>query len=81
MVRSRSAAQELVYFLKNDWPLDINKTYLYEGYLQEQRIYRVFYNEFDSVSHGNKELKRLPESVKVNSPYLHSVYRMKKALL
>ncbi len=81
LVRSRSAAKELVYFLKNDWPLDINKTYLYEGYLQERRIYRVFYNEFDSVSHGNKELKRLPESVKVNSPYLHSVYRMQKALL
>ncbi len=81
LVRSRSAAKELTDYLLNDWPLDLNKTYLYEGFFEKHRIYRVFYNEFDSVSQGKRELKRLPESVKVNSPYLHSVYRMKKALL
>ncbi len=81
LVRSKSAAKELAYFLRNDWPLDLDKTYLYEGSFNTQRIYRVFYNEFDSVSQGRRELKRLPESVQVNSPYLHSVYRMQKALL
>jgi type II secretory pathway predicted ATPase ExeA len=81
LVRSKSAAKELAYFLQNDWPLDLDKTYLYEGSFKTQRIYRVFYNEFDSVSQGKRELKRLPESVQVNSPYLHSVYRMRIALL
>jgi alpha-amylase/alpha-mannosidase (GH57 family) len=81
LVRSKSAAKELAYFLQNDWPLDLDKTYLYEGSFKTQRIYRVFYNEFDSVSQGKRELKRLPESVQINSPYLHSVYRMRKALL
>ena len=81
LVRRQSAAKELAYFLQNDWPLDLDKTYLYEGIFNTQRIYRVFYNEFESVSQGKRELKRLPESVQVNSPYLHSVYRMQKALL
>ncbi|MFV2032937.1 MAG: AAA family ATPase, partial [Gammaproteobacteria bacterium] len=75
LVRSKSAAKELAYFLQNDWPLDLDKTYLYEGSLEAQQIYRVFYNEFDSLAQGKRELKRLPESVKANSPYLHSVYR------
>ena len=80
-VRSKSAARELVYYLRNDWPLDISKTYLYEVNTEERGIYRVFYNEFDTLSQGRSQLEQLPESVKVNSPYLHSVYRMQKALL
>jgi hypothetical protein len=80
-VRSKSAARELVYYLRNDWPLDISKTYLYEVDTEESGIYRVFYNEFDTLSQGRSQLEQLPESVKINSPYLHSVYRMQKALL
>jgi len=80
-VRSKSAARELVYYLRNDWPLDISKTYLYEVNTEERGIYRVFYSEFDTLSQGRNQLEQLPESVKINSPYLHSVYRMQKALL
>ena len=81
LMRSKSAARELVYYLRNEWPLDLSKTYLYEVSTEERSIYRVFYSEFDSLSQGRDQLERLPESVKVNSPYLHSVYRMQKALL
>ncbi len=81
LVRKKSAAKELAYFLRNDWPLDLDKTYLYEGSFKTLSIYRVFYNEFDSLEQGKRGLLHLPESVKVNSPYLHSVYRMRKALL
>jgi len=80
-VRSKSAVRELVYYLRNEWPLDLSETYLYEVNTEDRSIYRVFYSEFDSLSRGRNQLERLPESVKRNSPYLHSVYRMQKALL
>jgi len=80
-VRSKSAVRELVYYLRNEWPLDLSETYLYEVNTEDRSIYRVFYSEFDSLSRGRNQLERLPVSVKRNSPYLHSVYRMQKALL
>jgi type II secretory pathway predicted ATPase ExeA len=80
-VRSKAAERELVYYLRNEWPLDLSETYLYEVSTQDRSIYRVFYSEFDSLSRGRNQLEQLPESVKRNSPYLHSVYRMQKALL
>ncbi len=81
LMRSKSAARELVYYLRNEWPLDLTKTYLYEVNTEERSIYRVFYSEFESLTHGRDQLEQLPESVKVNSPYLNSVHRMQKALL
>ena len=81
LMRSKSAARELVYYLRNEWPLDISKTYLYEVSTEDRSIYRVFYSEFDSLTQGRDQLEQLPDSVKVNSPYLHSVHRMQKALL
>jgi preprotein translocase subunit SecD len=81
LMRSKSAARELVYYLRNEWPLDLSETYLYEVNTETRSIYRVFYSEFSSLSNGRNQLERLPESVKRNSPYLHSVYRMQKALL
>ena len=81
LMRSKSAARELVYYLRNEWPLDLSKTYLYEVSTEDRSIYRVFYSEFDTLSKGRDQLERLPQSVKVNSPYLHSVHRMQKALL
>jgi septal ring-binding cell division protein DamX len=80
-VRSKAAERELVYYLRNEWPLDLSETYLYEVSTQDRSIYRVFYSEFDSMSLGRNQLELLPETVKRNSPYLHSVYRMQKALL
>ncbi|MDJ0778489.1 MAG: AAA family ATPase [Gammaproteobacteria bacterium] len=81
LMRSKSAARELVYYLRNEWPLELSKTYLYEVQTESRSIYRVFYSEFDSLTKGRDQLEKLPESVKINSPYLHSVYRMQKALL
>ena len=81
LMRSKSAARELVYYLRNEWPLDLSETYLYEVNTDTRSIYRVFYSEFNSLSNGRNQLELLPESVKANSPYLHSVYRMQKALL
>jgi type II secretory pathway predicted ATPase ExeA len=80
-VRSKSAVRELVYYLRNEWPLDLSETYLYEVNTEDRSIYRVFYSEFDTLSRGRNQLEQLPETVKRNSPYLHSVYRMQKALL
>lgn len=81
MMRNKAAAKELVRFLKNDWPLDLNSTYLYEVQSGSRSIYRVFYREFDSMAKGQREIKQLPESVRVNGPYLHSIYKMQAALL
>lgn len=80
-MRNKAAARELVRFLKNDWPLDLNRTYLYEVRSGSRSIYRVFYREFDSMAKGQREIKQLPESVRVNGPYLHSIYKMQAALL
>ena len=81
LMRSKSAARELVYYLRNEWPLDLSKTYLYEVSTEDRSIYRVFYSEFESLTHGRDQLEQLPDSVKINSPYLNSVHRMQKALL
>jgi hypothetical protein len=80
-MRRKSAAHELVSYLRNQWPLNLDVTYLYEYNIEAQVIYRVFYSEFDSVAHGLREIENLPDSVKTNSPYLHSVYRMQKVFL
>jgi MSHA biogenesis protein MshM len=81
MMRNKSAAKDLVQFLTNDWPLDLEKTYLYEVKSGDRSIYRVFYSEYESLAKGKSGIEQLPHSVKVNSPYLNSVYRMQKALL
>ena len=81
MMRSKSAGRDLVEFLKTEWPLELDKTYLYEVKMQDKEMYRVFYDEYPSITLGQIKMKQLPESVRVNSPYLHSVYRMQKALL
>ncbi|MCP4430268.1 MAG: AAA family ATPase [Gammaproteobacteria bacterium] len=81
MVRRKSATKDLVSYLRNEWPMDLDRTYLFEVKTKNQSMYRVFYSEFSSLANGQSELKRLPESVKVNQPYLQSVYRMQEALL
>ena len=81
LVRKKSAARELVYYLRNEWPLDISQTYLYEVEIEGRSLYRVFYREFDSLNQAQSEIELLPDSVKVNSPYVHSVSRMRRALL
>lgn len=81
LMRNKVAVKDLVYFLRNEWPLDISKTYLYEVNIEDLSIYRVFYSEFSSLSVGRDQIDLLPDSLKVNSPYLQSVYRMQRALL
>ena len=81
MMRSKEAARELSIYLQTQWPLDLDKTYLYEVEMRGRSIFRVFYNEYPTISQGQREMKKLPESVRINSPYLHSIYRMQQALL
>jgi len=81
MMRNKSAGRELVRFLNNEWPLPLEKTYLFKVKKGESEIFRVFYGEYPSISKGQTEIKQLPKSVRVNLPYLHSIYRMQKALL
>jgi MSHA biogenesis protein MshM len=81
MMRKKPAARELVYYLRNEWPLDLSETFLFEVIMEERTIYRVFYSEYDSLNEARAQIDLLPESVKVNSPYVHSVHRMRKALL
>ena len=81
MVGRKSAAKDLVRYMRNEWPLSLDKTYLFEVKTKKQRIYRVFYSEFKSLAIGQSEIKRLPESIRVNQPYMQSVYRMREALL
>jgi septal ring-binding cell division protein DamX len=81
MMRNKSAVRELVYYLRNEWPLDLSQTYIYEVTHDGRSIYRVFYGEFYSLTKARAKIDELPESVRVNSPYVHSVHRMRKALL
>lgn len=81
MMRGKSAGRDLAIYLQTEWPLDLDKTYLYEVNMKNQQIYRVFYNEYPTISLGQMKMKQLPDSVRINSPYLHSIYRMQKALL
>ncbi len=81
MVRNKSGVRDLVYYLRNEWPLDLSQTYVYEVSVESGSIYRVFYSEYDSLNQARAKIDELPESVRVNSPYVHSVHRMRKALL
>lgn len=81
MMRSKTASNELIKYLRYQWPLDVGQTYLYEIEMKNKKIYRVFYGDFNSLSEGKKKLDDLPPEIRSNSPYLHSIYRMKKTLL
>jgi hypothetical protein len=81
MMRNKSAARELVYYLRNEWPLDLSQTYMYEVEIEGRRIYRVFYSEYDTLKQARAQIDLLPQSIKVNSPYVHSIRRMRQALL
>jgi len=81
MMRKKSAVRELVYYLLNDWPFALADTYLYEVVIEDKVIYRVFYSEFDSVAQALAQIDRLPDNVKANLPYVHSVYLMRRDLL
>jgi len=81
MMRSKSASDELTKALRAQWPLNVENTHLFEVEMNGNSIYRVFYGGYSSLSVGQKELKELPEKVKSNGPYLHSIYKMKKTLL
>ncbi len=81
LMRKKTSERELINYLQYEWPLNLDITYLYAVELNSQSIYRVFYSEFDTLTQGRHEMQLLPESLKANSPYLHSVYRMQKALL
>jgi hypothetical protein len=81
LMRKKTSERELINYLQNEWTLNLDKTYLYEINWNSQLIYRVFYSEFDTLTQGRYEIQLLPESLKANSPYLHSVYQMQKALL
>ncbi len=81
MMRNKKASKELVNYLRRQWPMEIDKTYLFEVVLNENVIYQVFYEEYPSISIGELKMQQLPESVKKNSPYLHPIHLMQKALL
>ena len=81
MVRNRAAAQELENYLLREWPLDLDKTYLFEVNKSSGDIFRVFYGEYPTITAGQQAVRDLPPAVQVNQPYLHSIYRMQQVLL
>ena len=81
MMRNKKAGKQLVDYLWQEWPMDIDKTYLFEVSLNADVIYQVFYEEYPTVTIGQREMKQLPASVKKNSPYLRPIYLMQQALL
>jgi hypothetical protein len=81
MMLNGSAARELARYLQTEWPLDLDKTYLYEVKMKNKEIFRVFYDEFPTITQGQMVMQQLPKSLQTNSPYLQSIYRMQKALL
>lgn len=81
MMRNKKASKQLVDYLLQQWPMEIDKTYLFEVVLNDDVIYQVFYEEYPSISIGELGMQQLPESVKKNSPYLHPIHLMQKALL
>jgi type II secretory pathway predicted ATPase ExeA len=81
LLLKKSGAQKLAYLLRHDWPLNLDETYLYEVNSDSRVFYRVFYRELDNVAQGRREIQNLPESIRANSPYVHSVYRMQKVFL
>ena len=81
MVRNQAAANDLVNYLKNEWPLDLDKTRLFAVSKPSGDIFRVFYGEYPTITAGQQAIKALPPEVRANAPYLHSIYRMQQKLL
>ena len=80
MMRSKTAARDLVYYLRNEWPLDISQTYMYEVVIEGRSIYRVLYSEFEALTQARAQIDGFPDSIKVNSPYVLTIHQMRKAL-
>lgn len=81
MTRSKSAVDDLTQYLRYQWPLDQNITYVYEVELNNSLIYRVFYSEFASLDQGREAISLLPTLIQQNLPYLQSIRRMQAAIL
>ncbi len=81
MVRNQAAAKDLVNYLQNEWPLDLDKTQLFAVSKPSGDIFRVFYGEYPTITAGQQAIKALPPEVRANAPYLHSIYRMQQQLL
>jgi septal ring-binding cell division protein DamX len=81
MVRNQAAAKDLVNYLKNEWPLDLDKTQLFAVSKPSGDIFRVFYGEYPTITAGQQAIRGLPPEVQANAPYLHSIYRMQQMLL
>ena len=81
MSRYETTPIEMARILKNQWPLDLDTTYLFAVQADSEVIYRVFYSEFTSVPEGTREIEELPTSISKNGPYLHSIYKMQAAYL
>ncbi len=81
MVWDRAAARQLESYLRKEWPLDPDKTYLFEVNKPSGVIFRVFYGEYPNIAAGQQAIRELPPAVRINQPYLHSIYRMQRVLL
>jgi septal ring-binding cell division protein DamX len=77
MMRSKTAARDLVYYLRNEWPLDISQTYMNEVVIEGRSIYRVLYSEFGTLTQARAEIDEFPDSIKANSPYVLSIHQMR----
>jgi MSHA biogenesis protein MshM len=73
MVREKSAAHDLVWYLNEAWPLDLERTYIDEIASKRNPVYRVFYGDFEDWKTGRGELARLPASILRSQPYLRRI--------
>jgi MSHA biogenesis protein MshM len=73
MMREKAAAHDLVWFLNEAWPLDLEHTYIDEVASKRNPVYRVFYGDFEDWKTGRGELARLPSSILTSQPYLRRI--------
>jgi len=53
--------------------LDLDKVYVYQATIRGRKVYSILYNEYPDRQAAVQQLKKLPESLTRNGPYLRTV--------
>mgnify|MGYP000017423131 CR=1 FL=1 len=65
------------YLQQASQSLDTNKLFIYQVSIRGRMVYSVLYNEYSERGSATQQLKRLPDKIRQNAPYLRTIKGIK----
>jgi len=61
------------FIKKSSKNLDLNRVYVYQATIRGRKVYSILYNEYSDRQAAVEQLRKLPEALTKNGPYLRTV--------